>query len=47
MHATRLTLPRLQVFYRLDGGADAAERTLPLDGYRGSRPVRIGNGAAG
>jgi GH15 family glucan-1,4-alpha-glucosidase len=47
MHATRLTLPRLQVFYRLDGGAHAAERTLPLDGYRGSRPVRIGNGAAG
>jgi GH15 family glucan-1,4-alpha-glucosidase len=47
MHATRLTAPRLQVFYRLDGGADARERTLPLDGYRGSRPVRIGNGAAG
>jgi GH15 family glucan-1,4-alpha-glucosidase len=47
MHATRLTLPRLRVLYRLDGGADAAERTLALDGYRGSRPVRIGNGAAG
>ena len=47
MHATRLTSPRLQVFYRLDGGAEARERTLPLDGYRGSRPVRIGNGAAG
>jgi GH15 family glucan-1,4-alpha-glucosidase len=47
MHATRLTSPRLQVFYRLDGGAAAPERTLPLDGYRGSRPVRIGNGAAG
>jgi GH15 family glucan-1,4-alpha-glucosidase len=47
MHATRLTSPRLQVFYRLDGGAAASERTLPLDGYRGSRPVRIGNGAAG
>ena len=47
MHATRLTLPRVQVFYRLDGGPDAPERTLPLDGYRGSRPVRIGNGAAG
>lgn len=46
MHATRLTLPRLQVFYRLDGGPRAPERTLPLDGYRGSRPVRIGNGAA-
>jgi len=47
MHATRLTLPRLQVLYRLDGGADAPEQTLALDGYRGSRPVRIGNGAAG
>jgi GH15 family glucan-1,4-alpha-glucosidase len=47
MHATRLTLPRLQVLYRLDGGAAAAERTLALDGYRGSRPVRIGNRAAG
>ena len=47
MHATRLTLPRLRVLYRLDGGADTAERTLALDGYRGSRPVRIGNGAAG
>src|SRR6184192_4238040 len=47
MHATRLTLPRLQVFYRLDGGTYAPERTLPLDGYRRSRPVRIGNGAAG
>jgi GH15 family glucan-1,4-alpha-glucosidase len=46
MHATRLTLPRVQVFYRLDGGPRAPERTLPLDGYRGSRPVRIGNGAA-
>jgi GH15 family glucan-1,4-alpha-glucosidase len=47
MHATRLTLPRIQTFYRLDGGARAVERTLPLEGYRGSRPVRVGNGAAG
>jgi GH15 family glucan-1,4-alpha-glucosidase len=47
MHATRLTAPRLQVFYRLDGGATAPERELPLAGYRGSRPVRVGNGAAG
>jgi len=47
MHATRLTLPRLQVFYRLDGGTDASERALPLEGYHGSRPVRVGNGAAG
>jgi GH15 family glucan-1,4-alpha-glucosidase len=45
MHASQLTHPRLQVLYRLDGGAQATERTVPLAGYRGSRPVRIGNGA--
>ena len=47
MHATRLTRPKLQVLYRLDGAAHAPEWTLPLDGYRGSRPVRCGNAAAG
>src|SRR3954466_1241407 len=47
MQASQLTHPRLRVLYRLDGGARAPERTLPLDGYRGSRPVRIGNAAAG
>jgi GH15 family glucan-1,4-alpha-glucosidase len=47
MHATRLTRPQLQVLYRLDGGAHAPERLLPLAGYRGSRPVRCGNAAAG
>ena len=46
MHATQLTLPRLHVLYRLDGATHTPERSLPLDGYRGSRPVRIGNGAA-
>lgn len=46
MHASQLTHPRLQPLYRLDGGAYAEERTLPLDGYRGSRPVRVGNAAA-
>jgi GH15 family glucan-1,4-alpha-glucosidase len=45
MHATQLTHPRLRVLYRLDGGPDTPERILPLDGYRGSRPVRIGNAA--
>ncbi len=47
MHASQLTHPRLQVLYRLGGGTSAPERTLDLDGYRGSKPVRVGNGAAG
>ncbi len=47
MHATALTHPRLRVLYRLDGGARAPERELPLSGYRGSAPVRVGNAAAG
>jgi GH15 family glucan-1,4-alpha-glucosidase len=46
MHATQLTLPRVHVLYRLDGATHTPERTLPLAGYRDSRPVRIGNGAA-
>jgi GH15 family glucan-1,4-alpha-glucosidase len=46
LHASQLTHPRLQVLYRLDGGERAAERVLELDGYRGSRPVRVGNAAA-
>jgi GH15 family glucan-1,4-alpha-glucosidase len=46
LHASQLTNPRLQVLYRLDGAESAAERTLDLHGYRGSRPVRVGNEAA-
>ena len=47
MHASRLTQPRLQILYRVDGAPYAAEHDLDaLDGYRGSRPVRVGNGAA-
>jgi GH15 family glucan-1,4-alpha-glucosidase len=46
MQASQLTHPRLRVLYRLDGGARAPERALPLHGYRASRPVRIGNAAA-
>jgi len=38
-------LPRLHALYRLDGASDMPERTLPLAGYRDSRPVRIGNAA--
>jgi GH15 family glucan-1,4-alpha-glucosidase len=47
MHATQLTAPRLQVLYRVDGGVEADEKSLVgLAGYRGSQPVRVGNGAA-
>ena len=36
----------LQLMYGIDGQSDLTEETLDhLDGYRGSRPVRIGNGA--
>lgn len=34
------------VMYRVDGGLELTECDLPLAGYRGSRPVRTGNGAA-
>jgi GH15 family glucan-1,4-alpha-glucosidase len=47
MQASQLTHPELNVLYRLGGSPAAPERTLDLEGYRGSRPVRIGNAAAG
>ncbi|WP_433552992.1 glycoside hydrolase family 15 protein [Micromonospora zamorensis] len=38
----------LQVMYRIDGSPDLNEEVLGhLEGYRGSAPERIGNGAAG
>jgi GH15 family glucan-1,4-alpha-glucosidase len=46
LHASQLTHPRLQVLYRLNGRGEAAERELPLAGYRDSRPVRVGNAAS-
>jgi GH15 family glucan-1,4-alpha-glucosidase len=37
----------LKIMYRVDGSSDLTEETLDhLEGWRGSRPVRIGNGAA-
>lgn len=47
LHATRLTWPELQVMYDIFGETRLEERELAhLEGYAGSRPVRIGNGAA-
>ncbi|HSC50687.1 MAG TPA: glycoside hydrolase family 15 protein [Gaiellaceae bacterium] len=46
MHASRLTQPRLQILYRTDGSVHTEEQELDhFAGYRGSAPVRIGNGA--
>jgi GH15 family glucan-1,4-alpha-glucosidase len=37
----------LKIMYRVDGTSDLAEETLDhFEGWRGSRPVRVGNGAA-
>jgi GH15 family glucan-1,4-alpha-glucosidase len=37
----------LKIMYRIDGSSDLEEESLDhLDGWRGSRPVRIGNGAS-
>lgn len=47
LHSTRLTWPDLQVVYDVYGEARLPERELThLEGYAGSRPVRIGNDAA-
>ena len=47
----RLCIPcgnELQIMYRIDGGSELPEITLDhLEGYRGSRPVRVGNAAHG
>jgi GH15 family glucan-1,4-alpha-glucosidase len=37
----------LKIMYRVDGSSDLTEETLDhFEGWRGSKPVRIGNGAA-
>ncbi|MGH3072465.1 MAG: glycoside hydrolase family 15 protein, partial [Gaiellaceae bacterium] len=46
MHATRTTEPEVRPLYSIDGGQRLQEEELPLPGYRGSSPVRIGNAAA-
>ena len=46
LHSTRLTRPRLQILYDVYGRARLPQEELGhLEGYRGSRPVRIGNDA--
>ncbi|MFZ0817132.1 MAG: glycoside hydrolase family 15 protein [Candidatus Sulfotelmatobacter sp.] len=46
LQATRLTQPKLRVLYSVYGNKAPAERELEyLSGYRGSRPVRVGNAA--
>ena len=48
LHATRLTWPELHVLYDVFGEAKLPERELGhLEGYAGSRPVRVGNDAQG
>jgi GH15 family glucan-1,4-alpha-glucosidase len=46
LHATRLTWQRFQVMYDLYGEVKLDEKELAhLSGYRGAKPVRVGNAA--
>lgn len=47
LHTTRLTRPSLRVLYDVYGNVPDDEEELDLGGYRGSRPVRVRNAAAG
>src|SRR5262249_49558766 len=48
LYSTRLTHPRLQILYDVFGESKVTERELRhLEGYRGSKPVRVGNDAHG
>lgn len=47
LQAARHTHPRLRAFYGLEGGSgETMAHEAELEGYRGSAPVQIGNGAA-
>ncbi len=46
LYTTRITRPQLRVLYDVYGNHRLRERTVPgLQGYAGSQPVRLGNGA--
>jgi GH15 family glucan-1,4-alpha-glucosidase len=46
LHSTRLTRPELHILYDVYGNRPRPEQALDhLSGYRGSRPVRVGNAA--
>jgi pentatricopeptide repeat protein len=45
LHAARITRPRIEIVYTLDGNPVPAEREVETSGFAGSRPVRIGNAA--
>ena len=46
LHSTRLTQPELRILYNVDGNRPGPEHELAhLRGYRGSKPVRVGNAA--
>jgi GH15 family glucan-1,4-alpha-glucosidase len=45
LHTARRTHPRVHTFYGLDGHVHDQSQELPWSGYRGSRPVRVGNDA--
>jgi GH15 family glucan-1,4-alpha-glucosidase len=45
LHASRLSRPRLRVLYGIHGESAPDETEVDVSGYRGSSPVRVGNGA--
>ncbi len=48
LHTTTLTRPELQIIYNVYGETELEEKELSqVEGYAGSKPVRIGNAAEG